>query len=131
MIGKKIKLKELFRFLIGGGSAVIIDYTVYCVLLSVHVGTAKSKATSFICGAIVGFIINKLWTFESKKYLKIEIFKYIILYTITAAINALINNVILYLVCIQVIAFLCATGTSTIINFLGQKFFVFRNKEIL
>ncbi|EKQ50527.1 MULTISPECIES: GtrA family protein [unclassified Clostridium] len=122
----QFKVKELLRFLVGGGSAVLVDYIVYRVLLSFGIDTAVSKAVSFICGSIVGFIINKLWTFESKNFSKSEIFRYIILYTITAGINAWINNIVLYLFSIQVFAFLCATGVSTVLNFLGQKFFVFK-----
>lgn len=122
----QFKMKELLRFLVGGGSAVLVDYVVYKVLLSFCIDTAISKAISFICGSIVGFIINKLWTFESKKFSKSEIFKYTILYTITASINAWINNIVLYLLSIQLFAFLCATVVSTILNFLGQKFFVFK-----
>lgn len=123
-----IKTKELFRFLIGGGTGVITDYIVYRILLSMNIDISISKTVSFICGSIVGFIINKLWTFESKSFIKSEIYRYIILYSITAIINSLINNLAIYVIGIQFIAFLCATGTSTVLNFLGQKFFVFKGK---
>lgn len=122
----QFKLKELLRFLVGGGSAVLVDYIVYKVLLYLGIDVAISKAISFISGSIIGFIINKLWTFESKNFSKIEILRYVILYTITASVNAWINNVVLYLFSIQGFAFLCATGVSTVLNFLGQKFFVFK-----
>jgi len=121
----EIKVKELLRFLVGGGSAVLVDYTGYRFLLFLNVDLFIAKAVSFICGAIVGFIINKLWTFESKKFVKEEILKYIILYSITALINTGVNKVVLELLGLQLFAFLCATGVSTLLNFLGQKFFVF------
>lgn len=124
-----IKTKELLRFLVGGGSAVITDYVIYKILLSIGLDISIAKAISFICGSIVGFIINKLWTFESKSFVKSEIWRYAILYGITAVINSLINNLVIYILGIQFIAFLCATGTSTVLNFLGQKFFVFKGKE--
>ncbi|MFR4981097.1 MAG: GtrA family protein [Clostridium neonatale] len=124
-----IKTKELLRFLVGGGSAVITDYVIYKILLSIGLDISIAKAISFICGSIVGFIINKLWTFESKNFVKSEIWRYAILYGITAVINSLINNLVIYILGIQLIAFLCATGTSTVLNFLGQKFFVFKGKE--
>lgn len=125
-MGNKFKTKELLRFLVGGGSAVITDYIIYKLLLLENLDTSVAKLISFICGSIVGFIINKLWTFESKRFSKEEIFKYIGLYTITAIANGWINNIVLYLFAIQGFAFLCATGVSTILNFLGQKFFVFK-----
>ncbi|VDG69843.1 GtrA-like protein [Clostridium carnis] len=124
-----IKTKELLRFLVGGGSAVITDYVIYKILLSIGLDISIAKAISFICGSIVGFIINKLWTFESKSFVKSELWRYAILYGITAVINSLINNLVICVLGIQFIAFLCATGTSTVLNFLGQKFFVFKGKE--
>ena len=88
-----------------------------------------SKALSYICGAVIGFIINKLWTFESKEFSKSEVFKYILLYAVSAGINAGINKTIMLFMGMQFLAFLCATGASTVINFLGQKFFVFVKKK--
>ncbi len=123
------KLKELLRFLVGGGSAVITDYVIYKLLLLGSINISVAKSISFICGSIVGFIINKLWTFESKRFSKAEIFKYTILYAITASVNAWINNIVIYIFALQGLAFLCATGVSTILNFLGQKFFVFKKKR--
>lgn len=123
-----INIKELLKFLVGGGSAVITDYIIYKILLLINIDVSIAKSISFICGSIVGFIINKLWTFESKKFKKSEIGKYTILYSITAVINSVVNKVVLELLGIQIIAFLCATGISTILNFLGQKFFVFSRK---
>lgn len=125
----KIQVKELLRFLVGGGSAVVIDYIVYKVLMIVGLDMSVAKGISYVCGAAVGFIINKLWTFESKGFSKKEIVRYIILYACSACINAGVNKLVVWIVGIQVFAFLCATGVSTVINFLGQKFFVFVRRE--
>ena len=121
----EIKLKELLRFLVGGGSAVVTDYLVYRLLLFWNCDISLSKAVSYICGAAVGFVINKLWTFESKGFSKMEVVRYIILYAFSACMNAGVNKLVLMVVGIQLLAFLCATGVSTVLNFVGQKFFVF------
>lgn len=128
-MNNQIKIKELLKFLVGGGSAVITDYVVYRMLLSVGTNMSLSKAISYICGAIIGFIINKLWTFESKGFSKLEIIRYILLYAVSAGINAGINKAVMLVIGIQLLAFLCATGVSTVINFLGQKYFVFIKKK--
>lgn len=125
----KIKRRELLRFLVGGGSAVTVDYLLYQVFLSAGIVLSGAKAASFFCGAVVGFLINKLWTFESRRFAMDEIARYGMLYSISAGINAAIHRVVLLLIGIELVAFFCATGISTIINFLGQKFFVFRRKE--
>ncbi len=123
---RDIKIKELLRFLVGGGSAVIVDFVLYHIFMEVGITLSVAKGLSFFCGAVVGFVINKLWTFESKGFSKGEIVRYVILYSITACINALVNMAVLMMTSLSFLAFLCATGVSTILNFLGQKFFVFR-----
>lgn len=121
----RIKIKEIVRFIVGGGSAVLTDYFIY-VILNSRLDISLSKALSYIAGAVVGFIINKLWTFESKRFRFGEIVRYCILYLCSAIVNMLVNVGVLTIWNISILAFLCATGVSTIMNFLGQKFLVFR-----
>lgn len=122
---KRFSIKEILKFLVGGGSAVIVDFVVYKALLMFSADVIWAKAISYVSGAIVGFIINKLWTFESKGFSKTEIGRYVLLYLISACLNAGVNKGVLYFADITMLAFFCATGASTILNFLGQKFFVF------
>lgn len=121
----KFDKKEILKFLVGGGTAVIIDFLVYKILMIMGIERTSAKTISFICGSIVGFIINKYWTFKSPKFQIKEILKYTILYIITAFINSQVNKYTLLLFGSEFFAFLCATGVSTILNFLGQKFLIF------
>ncbi len=125
---KQIKMKELLRFLVGGGSAVIVDFVVYRILVYIGIDMSVSKAISYVAGAAVGFVINKFWTFECKQLSLKEVFRYIILYACSALANTAVNAVVMCVLPVTLFAFLCATGVSTIINFFGQKFFVFRQK---
>ena len=125
---EKFDIKEILKFLVGGGSAVIVDAIVYAILKQ-HINISLAKAISYVTGAAVGFVINKLWTFESKRFKIDEVFKYIVLYVCSALANTGVNRLVLLIIPSTVFAFLCATGTSTIINFLGQKFFVFRKDK--
>lgn len=127
-MAEKIRIKECLKFLIGGGSAVIVDYIVYHLLMHFGLTVSLSKSISYVAGASVGFVINKLWTFESKRFSKMEIVRYIILYAISASANTFVNKLVLWLFVSPFFAFLCATGTSTVMNFLGQKYFVFVKK---
>lgn len=123
---KQIKLKELLRFLVGGGSAVIVDFVIYRIIVYCGIEMLVAKSISYVAGAALGFIINKFWTFESKKLSIHEILRYIILYACSALANTSVNAVVMWVTSITIFAFLCATGVSTIMNFLGQKFFVFK-----
>lgn len=123
---KSIKKRELFGFLVGGSTAVVVDYSTYYLLMYVGLPISLSKAISYVLGAAVGFVINKYWAFESKKFSVREIVRYTILYAISALANTITNSMVLLIISWKLFAFLCATGVSTIINFLGQKFFVFK-----
>lgn len=127
-ICKEIELKELLKFLIGGGTAVLVDAVVYALLKQI-ISISTAKTSSYIAGAIVGFLINKFWTFESKGGNIDEIWKYALLYLFSALANTIVNHVVLCIVTNVLFAFLCATATSTVINFIGQKFFVFSKKK--
>lgn len=125
MTVNKIRKRELLRFLVGGGSAVLVDYITYKSFMTIGFDRNIAKGISFICGSAVGFVINKRWTFESSGFKKNEIIKYIVLYSCTAYINAMVNKMVLLVIPMETFGFLCATGVSTILNFLGQKYFVF------
>lgn len=124
MRNSSIRRREILRFLVGGGSAVVVDFLVYTGLSAVW-SPSPSKAVSYVAGAAVGFLINKFWTFESKRFRLSEVGRYVVLYATSALANTLVNRVVLTLTVSTLFAFLCATGVSTILNFLGQKFFVF------
>ena len=120
----RIKIKEVLRFLVGGGTAVVVDFCIYRLLLLFSWNMDIAKMISFICGAGVGFIINKFWTFERKQFVIKEVLKYVALYTCTGVINAIVNRCTLSIINIQIIGFLVATGVSTVLNFLGQTYVV-------
>ena len=119
-------IREILRFLVGGGSAVLTDFLTYRLLVYAGLDVSPSKAISYVLGAGVGFLINKFWTFESKQFRPAEIVLYILLYACSACINTVSNKLVLQLTGMTVLAFLAATGISTVINFIGQKFLVFR-----
>lgn len=125
---ERFEIRELLKFCVGGGSAVIVDFLMY-MFLKQYIVVSAAKTISFIMGAAVGFVINKLWTFESRSFSTSEIMRYILLYACSATANMLVNKGILLISSVTVLAFLGATTVSTIINFLGQKFFVFRKKR--
>ncbi len=121
--------KEIGRFLIAGFSAVATDLFLYYMLFSIW-GHAASKAASFISGSIVAYLLNKYWTFEQEKKSYWEMVKFTILYALTLGANVSVNKMSLVIFPEEVFfAFLAATGTSTVLNFIGQKWWVFK-KEV-
>lgn len=125
-LAKKINKKELQRFLVVGFSAVGTDALVYFILIN-FLNTEVSKMLSFVSGSFLAFLLNKIWTFENSSSVKPQIIKFAVLYISTLVINNYTNSMVLELFNNTLFAFLVATGVSTVLNFLGQKFWVFNS----
>ena len=122
---KQLK-QESMRFLITGLLAVGIDFSSYWLLSDV-MPTDMAKACSFILGSIVAFFMNKLWTFENDDHAVNAALQFAGLYGLTFFANVAVNHLVLnYAVDMKLLAFLFATATSTVLNFLGMKFWVFK-----
>ena len=117
--------REMSRFLVAGFCAVGTDMGSYFLLLKVLTHD-YSKGISFLLGTIVAYLINKYWTFEKKTKSYGEVGKFAILYSLTLGANVLINRISLNLFQSTLLAFLLATGVSTVLNFSGQKWWVFK-----
>jgi putative flippase GtrA len=126
--GQSYPQKELFRFIVTGCSAVSVDLGVYA-LLDAILSTNSAKGISFVCGTLLAFLLNKYWTFGVKEKSYKEAGKFILLYSFSLVANVTINKIVLSIFPkATLFAFLCATGTSTVLNFIGQKFWVFKGK---
>ena len=117
--------KQLLRFLVAGLSAVGTDLIMYYLLINL-LDINIAKGTSFLMGTVVAFVINKYWTFDKQKKSYNEMIKFGILYGLTFSANVLTNNIILDYTELVTIAFIMATGVSTVLNFIGQKWWVFK-----
>jgi len=125
---KRIK-QEIGRFIIAGIGAVGTDMMTYYALLA-RIGHSPAKASSFLAGTLVAYVVNKYWTFEKHHRSYREMARFGALYTMTLFANVGVNRVCLGLLPSQVfVAFLCATGTSTVLNFIGQKWWVFKGEQ--
>ena len=119
--------KELRRFLIAGLSAVGTDFITYYIMLNfLHLDIDIAKTLSFILGTVVAFVVNKYWTFERYEKSYKQIFQFTILYITTLFVNVMLNRLVLDFAELFFLAFLIATGASTILNFAGQKWWVFK-----
>ncbi len=127
-------LKGLFkhegvRYVLVGGGAVLIDFLSY-MLMGERLGMNQSfsKGISYILGALFAFAINKLWTFESKRKTHEAFMRFVLLYAATFTANVMINAAFLWIGFVPIIGFTFATVTSVVLNYMGQKFWVFKGE---
>jgi len=119
--------REILWFLVAGFSAVGTDMGTYYAFKTI-LPIFLAKAISFVLGSIVAFLINKYKTFQKNTFLFSEVIKFSVLYLSTLAANVGVNQVILYFFPSWIFfAFLCAIGTSTVLNYLGEKLWVFKS----
>ena len=122
---------ELKRFLIVGLLTVAIDFSIYQIILSYNISSVTiAKGTSFVCGTLFSYCVNKIWTFTYTSNYMDSAFRFIILYSTTLFLNVNIN--LLFLEILHdyqysfYLSFLIATASSAVCNFLGMKMVVFK-----
>lgn len=80
------------KFLISGGSAAIVEYILFLVLLGLmEQYILVIQAVSFLAGFVVSFTLNKTWVFSSKNSGRTyhELWKYAVLATANLVISGL------------------------------------------
>jgi putative flippase GtrA len=121
--------KHFFKFLIVGGASTIINYGIFFVLYNYfQINYQLSSAIGYIVGALFGFFFNKYWTYESdsKQYHK-EMLKYFLVYTVSLFMGlGLLRFLVVVLHLSPLIANVVTIGCTTITNFLGTKFIIFK-----
>ena len=128
MLNRQIKF-----FLFIGFMTVVVDFLVYQTLISlILLQVALAKGLGFVSGTLFSYFANRFWTFSDTEHAKHSAIRFALLYCMTLMINILVNAGILDifrdLTLVENIAFLLATATSAVINFLGMKWLVFNSK---
>ncbi|NOZ01446.1 MAG: GtrA family protein [Deltaproteobacteria bacterium] len=129
----QVTARQVRRFIVAGCCATGADALVYFLLVSMvgrDMGHDGPKFASFVTGTLVAYVVNKFWTFGSRQRSFVEMGSFFALYTAALGVNVGMNHLVLMLFEGATIpAFVVATGCSTVLNFLGQKFWVFRGKS--
>lgn len=125
---------ELKRFLVVGMIAVSLDWGIYLALVNFFgLGAVLSKSLSYIIGTMFAFVANGRLVFQSE-LVPVNFLKHLLLYTFSLLANTLIFGFFKSIFSfdspiILATALLAATFVSTVINFVGMRFWVFNNKR--
>jgi len=143
--------KQLSKFIISGIIAVGVDFVVYFIL-SQYMGANESKALSFCSGMLVTYNLNKYWTWRQTDKNNKRLTLFALLYFVALIINVsansfLLNSIPNYLFRFSIesevqevlksyalgldkfLAFFFATALSATATFLGQKYWLFKQKD--
>ena len=132
---EKLLEYEVARFLIVGGTTVLIDLIFYFILIYIGFDTSFSKGVSFSIGTVFAYFANRNYTFQSSigGFFRFTVFT--LLYLSTLVVNVASNEIVLKLTsqinASLMIAFLIATSLSATLNFIGMKYIVFNTQKRL
>jgi len=120
--------KQIFKFAIVGFFTTILNYAFFYTLYDIFKANYLiSAAIGFIVGVAAGFLLNKNWTFSSKKNIKSEIYYYFSVYTFTLIIGlSTLKFLVSNLNQDPKLANISAIAITSIINFIGIKTMVFK-----
>ena len=135
---KKILSLEQSRFIIVGVLNTIIGTATMLIAYNIfHLGYWIASALNYIVGSIFSYFANKYFTFKSEKKSASEIVRFIINITVCYFISysvakpvmeMVLRNIQLSLSILEQISMFFGMGIFVVLNYFGQKFFVFRKK---
>jgi len=120
--------KQFVKFVLVGSISTVINYGFFFLLYStLSLNYIIAAAIGYVIGLLVGFIINKSWTFQAQDKSRNFIFDYLIIYILSLLIGILfIRFLVEELKIMPEIANILVIGLITLTNFIGVKFFVFK-----
>lgn len=121
---------EFGKFIATGIISTIINYAVFYGLYRSGINYLVSASTGFGAGVIAGYAINKTWTFSGKSGGSTEKIRYAGVYLGSLGIS--VGFLFLTVDRLGIdprLANIASIGITTITNFIGTKFLVFKNKK--
>ena len=123
--------KQFIKFCLVGLESTILTYLVFIILNSfLGINYLLASAIGFISGVFLGFIFNKMYTFDSDRKTRITLPQYLMIYLFSLIFNLIsINFLVESLRFSPIISMLLINPIVVLINFFGTKIIVFKNKK--
>lgn len=125
----KTKRSSLIRFLLAGATTTLCDYAIY-MLLSSFAPIGISKVISMAIACVLSYFINKYWSFKSTGSVTLgQTAKFLGSQVVNIGLNTATNYLMFMTLQSKTLAFIVATAISMCVNYLLQKYWVFRRRE--
>ncbi len=128
MLDRRKLVSQILRFIIVSGIAFMIDAAVYLALTTqLEIDGSWAKRISFACVSVWGFFAHKHFTFRHRAFKASEPIRFACVYLTGWILNSFVYDTTIALDQTSKPAFLAATFAWACWNFVGQKWFVFRD----
>jgi putative flippase GtrA len=129
----KLLQKPVVRYVVVGVSSLAVDYSILLVLFHIFgVNVAIASIIAMVCGLVVNFMLNKLWSFKAEGGAKQSV-KQAVLYGTLVVINlAFTSWFASYMLTFHIgpeISKLVSTATITLWNYALYKVLIFKTPE--
>lgn len=122
---------SLKRFAVTGGLTVALDAVVYASLARLGMSIDGSKALGLIAATIFAYFVNRFWAFSDAKAGSARIGSFLSLYAAAIVLNVVVNRLSLQMLgqgsWALIVSWFLATGSSSVFNYVGMRYFVFRS----
>lgn len=126
---RKESLREIVLFVFIGGCSTAIDFILYLLFLNA-VNVVIAKGASMIAASVFSYVLNKTLTFKVRKKSDTGmVVRFYFVFVLNLLVNVSVNWLFYSLLQTNVIPFILATAAGMAVNFLGQKYFVFRERQ--
>lgn len=126
---------QLFFYFVCGAISTSFDFMIYTTLYKHGVQLDFAKGASFLVATFISYFLNKHITFKTRHKSFLELLNFIGVHIISMFVDVSANRIFVSVLGLFIIghkkivcAFILATACSVIVNFAGQKFWVFRKK---
>jgi len=115
------------RFLLVGGSSTLIQFVLLIALVELlQMPKVYASALSYALSAVYNYLLNYHFTFSSDQQHRETAPKYILAVGLGLSINTAVFCMLLTLLPHYIFAQVGATLTALVVNFLVQKYWIFR-----
>ena len=120
-----MRAREFFGFVLAGGTATLVNYSVFLVLLILNVQYLIASAIGFLSGIGVSFTINRLYVFTHRTSSKASFVRYMAAYLVALAAQLSLLEALVQLGIRPEISNIVAILIVVVVNFFVVRQFVF------
>lgn len=131
---QRIIQSQLVKFVLVGGFSAVVDFgSTALFTFAFGLSDGVAKALGFVLGTLTAYFINRRWTFQAEpsgRRFVITMATYGLTFAVQWGLYKVsipwLEGFDLNAFWVRAISFVIAQGTATVLNFLIQKFFIFK-----